>query len=130
MLSEKQKEKLRNRTAEVVLQFRDLYLRTPQVNVLKHWNQLEARVKAAARTCGSVEAWATKLQRDLQIENLGKDASQGLIDLASTVREMDGTNEWLSLVEDELGYIMALTRLAAEKRAEMRQEERNANEAV
>jgi len=43
-----------------------------------------------------------------------------LVDLVHEVTERDARREWLDLLEKEAGYLMALTKLAAEKRKEAR----------
>lgn len=58
------------------------------------------------------------MQRGLQLQGLSKGASSSLIDLAATTVELDVVSDWLDLVERETGHLMAMTRLAAEKRKE------------
>ncbi len=118
MIDEEAKEKLRTATVEVLLEMRSAYLRTGQANTLKHWEILQNRTRAAARTCATPEKWATKLQRDLQIQSLGKSGSQVLTDLVHEVTELVARTEWLDLVEKEIGYLMAMARLTSEQRKE------------
>ena len=121
MLSEEQKELLRNKTVEVLLALRAEYLRTGQANPLKHWDMLQTRMRTASRTCATPEEWATSIARRLQIGALGKDSSRCLKVLADEVRERDCAADWLDLTERETGYLMALCRLAAEQRKEARE---------
>ena len=118
MIDEAAKEKLRTATVEMLLEMRSAYLRTGQANALKHWEILQNRTRAAARTSASPEEWATKLQRDLQIPSLGKNASQALTDLVHEVTELGCRTDWLDLVEKEIGYLMAMARLTSEQRKE------------
>lgn len=117
MISESQRDKLTSLTVELLLTIRAQHLRAGG-NVLKHWSAIQERLRAAARTCVNVEEAVTKLARDLQIVDLGKDGSRALSDLAECARDCGRASEWLNLVEAEHGYIMALTRLAAEQRKE------------
>ena len=126
MIDEKKKEELRTRTVEVLLAVRAAYLGTPQANSLKHWDLLQERMRAAARTTASPEEWSTKLCRDLQLPALSKEPSRVLTDLVHYVTEHGCRNEWLDLLEAESGYLMAMCRLIAEQR----KEQRDANQAI
>lgn len=117
-LDEKQKEQLRTLTVEMLLELRRAYLATPGCNPLKHWDQLQNRMLSAARRSASPDEWATLMQRGLQLPALSKSGCRALIDLGGTVRELGAAADWLALIERELGLVMAMTRLAAEKRRE------------
>lgn len=120
MIDENTKEILRTRTVEILLVLRTAYLRTGQANMLKHWQILQSRMRAASRTTASPEEWATKMARDLQIPNLSSSGCQVLADLTHAITERGCRSEWLDLLDAEAGYIMALTRLASEKQGETR----------
>jgi len=45
-----------------------------------------------------------------------------LVDLGAAVRELGAEREWLELIEGEYGLLMAMTRLAADRRKEQRDE--------
>jgi hypothetical protein len=120
MLNENDREKLRHLTVELVLTLRVLHLQAGG-SPLKHWSAIQDRLRAAARTCGSVEELGTKLARDLQIADLGKHGSRALTELADMVREKGLTSQWLDLLESEHSYIMALARLTVEQRKEEKQ---------
>ena len=122
-MQEDQRERLRSLTVELLLALRAEYLGTPQANVLKHWDLLHTRLRGAARTSETPEELATSMQRRLQIVNLGKGSCRALADLADYVREHSCATAWLDLLDREHGYVMALTRLAAEKRREAREEQ-------
>lgn len=121
MLGDPEKERLRALTVEVLLALRAEYLRTPQANVLKHWDLLQTRMRSASRTCATPEEWATSMARRLQIGTLGVSSARCLTDLADFVREHGCAAQWLDIVERETGYLMALCRLAAEQRKEARE---------
>lgn len=53
----------------------------------------------------------------LRLQSLSSSASRALVDLGSTVREWSAQQQWLDMVERELGLLMAMARLAAEERA-------------
>lgn len=116
MLNEEQKENLRNRTVEVLLNVRAAYLATSGANVLKHWDMLQDRMRAAARVTSSPEEWATDLARSLRLGSPSSHYSEALRSLADDVRERKASREWLQLIEDEWGYLMAMTRSVAEQR--------------
>lgn len=116
MLDEKAKEKLRTLTVELLLEIRAAYLASPGANALKHWDQLQERMRAAARTTSSPEEWATKVRRELNLSAPNSSASSSLVDLVHEVTEKNARREWLDMIEKEHGYIIALTRLSAEKR--------------
>ena len=129
MLSEANKERLRSLTVDLVLALRAEYLHSGHGNVLKHWEQLETRMQAAARTSGSAEEFVTSYCNGLQLVGLGKPTSRALSELVDTVREMGCASEWLAMLDStggEISYIMALTRRSAEQRADARAD---ANEA-
>ena len=120
MISEQVKELLRSRTVELLLELRAAYLASPSANSLKHWDILTERLRAAARTTASPEEWATKMRRDLNLSGPNSSGSKALVELVHEVTERNARREWLDLVEKEAGYIMALTKLSAEKRKEAR----------
>lgn len=120
-LDEQAKEKLRTQTVEVLLDLRAAYLATPGCSPLKHWDQLQDRMRAAARTCASPEEWTTKMARDLQLASPSLGSSRSLLALVHEVTERGCRREWLDLIEREHGYLMALARLSAEQRRAARE---------
>lgn len=129
MLEENDKERLRTLTVEVLLALRAEYLRTPQANILKHWDMIQTRMRSASRTCATPEEWATSVARRLQIGTLGVASARCLTDLVHVVTEKRCASDWLDLVERETGYLMAMARLCAEQRKEAKEAARG-NEAV
>jgi len=61
------------------------------------------------------------MARRLGIVSPSKRLSRALSDLADYVREGASARQWLELLEREHGYVIALTRLAAEKAREERE---------
>lgn len=106
-------------TVVVVLALRREYLRTPGVSVLRHWRQIQNRLRAAARTCESAPEWATRLMRDLQIDSPSVRLSETIEYLVVLV-ERAGASAWLDLLDREHGYVIALARLEADRRREER----------
>lgn len=121
MLSDAEKERLRTLTVEVLLAIRAEYLRTPGVNVLKHWEMLTTRMRGAARTTATPEEWATTLARKLLIPVLSSSASSSVVDLVHFVTEHRCAPEFLDLIDREHGYLIAMARLISEKRREARE---------
>jgi hypothetical protein len=130
MLDEKARERLRTLTVDLILALRAEYLRSGHGNVLKHWEQLETRLRVAAATSGSPEEFATRYSRGLQLVALSKAGSQALIDLADTVRELGSPVEWFRMLDEETAYLMALARKSAEQRSDARAEAALSREAI
>jgi hypothetical protein len=121
-LDEGQLERLRTKTVELLLELRAAYLRTPGCSPLKHWEVLQNRLLSAARRAASPDEWSTLMMRGLQLPNLRSSACQALVDLGAAVRELGAQREWLDMLEREYGLLMAMTRLAAERQREAREQ--------
>lgn len=117
MLDEKTLEKLRTLTVEVLLTVRAAYLAAGG-NPLKHYDQIENRMRSAARRSQTPEEWTTALYRGLQLPAPSSSGSRALVDLAAFVAEQRCAVAWLDLIEREHGYLMAMMRLCAEQRRE------------
>ena len=117
-MKDDEKERLRTLTVEVLLELRSAYLRTPGCNVLKHWDQMQDRMRAAARASASPEEWLTTMTRTLQLGAPQAGSSRCFRDLADFVRDKGGAREWLDLLEREFGYLIAVARGVAEQRKE------------
>ena len=102
-----------NATVVVLLDARRMALRNG-ANPLKLWDQLQTRMRAAARTTASAPEWSTKFLRDLQIGAPDKELSRSIEALAAATQGRSAA--WLALVEREHGYIIASARLEAERR--------------
>lgn len=120
MLDEKAKERVRTLVVEIVLEVRRAYLASPSSNVLKHWDQLHGRMKAAARTTASPEEWASRFASGMRVRASSSSGSRALIDLVHFVREHDANREFFEMLDREHDYMMALARLSAEARTEER----------
>lgn len=118
MLAEKDKEQLRNLMVEYLLAVRSAYLRTAGCSVLKHWDQLQSRMRSAARTSSNPEEFATDMARSLRLESPSSDYSTALRQLTDAVHERNASREFLQLVEDEWGWICAMTRNVSDQRKE------------
>jgi hypothetical protein len=123
VIDEATKEKLRTQTVELLLVVRAAYL-ADGGNPLKHWDQIQDRMRSAARRAQTPEEWATLLCKGLQLPVLSGKASKVLVDLVAMVAERGCAMEWLDLIEREYGLLMALTRLCAEQRREDNEQRR------
>lgn len=121
-ITEERKHALRWATVRVLLALRSEYLRTG-ANALKHWEQLQSRMRAAARMTTTPEEWVTRMQRGLQIPTTSSSLSSAMAALSDEVATLPRPSVWLDLVEREHGYLMAMARLEAEDRKEKRQED-------
>lgn len=118
-------DRFQDKLVTYLLALRGEYLKAG-ASPLKHWEQIQARVFSASRTCGNLPEFATAMQRGLQLQSVGNSASSALRDLcayAAELAEDTGYTEprLLSLIERELGLIMAEMRLEAERRKEVRE---------
>jgi hypothetical protein len=117
-VDEQQRERARTLTVEAVLEMRAAYLRTPACNALKHWDQLQDRMRAAARSTETPEEWLTSMTRSLSLGAPQANSSRSFRDLADFIREHRAAREWLDIIEREYGYIIAVARGVAEQRRE------------
>jgi hypothetical protein len=120
MLDESVLENLRNLTIDLVLEVRAAYLATPAANALKHWDQIQDRLRIGARTTSSPEEWATFMARSLRLPAPSARYSESLLALTHEVHERRCALAWLDLLEAEYGYVMAAARALAERRKEAR----------
>ena len=119
-LSEQVKERLRSLTVEALMDIRSAHLANG-ANPLSHWDQLQSRMRSAARTTANPEEWLTSIRKHLAIQACpNPDSSRSSRDLADYVREQSCAREWLDLIEAEHGYLMAVCRGTAEQRKEQR----------
>lgn len=125
-IDEKQKERLRTATVEVLLELRRAYLRTPQANVRKNWDMLISRTRAAVTSTTSPEEWFTAMLRGLKIETLSLSNCGSSAELIGLVTEMQCRRGWLDLVEREWGHLIGMARNIAEQRAADRDAEKEA----
>lgn len=121
-MDETTRERLRALTVEVLLDLRAEYLASG-ASPLKHWTQLQDRMRAAARTTTSVPGWVTALARSLGLGAPTRARSGSTLALQEAVTEAARPSRWLDLVEEEHAYLIALARLRAEQRKEQRGDE-------
>lgn len=116
-MNNERRETLASATVAVLLEMRQAYL-AGGGNALKHWAQIQDRLRAACRTSETVEQWLTTMQRGLQLPAASSSLSSAAVALAKSV----GTDAaaWLDMVESEHGYIIALARLESEERKKRR----------
>lgn len=119
--SDEQRKKIETLTTEFLLEVRAAYLRAG-ASPLKHYDQIQARIRAAERSTATVEQWTTKVLSGLQLGPLSSSGSQALRDLCDAVRDLGGHGDFLALVRDEWGLLMATLRKLAEERRASREE--------
>ena len=122
MISEEEKESLRQATILVILDIRAQYLANG-ASALKHWEQLTTRVRSAAKQATTAAEWVSQVMRKLQIEAPSSNCSENINRLVSRTHSCDA--EWLDLVEREVGYLIAACREEAEARQEARKLNQN-----
>lgn len=113
--NEQQKSAVRDAVVRVVLAVRSAYLDSG-ASILTHWDQIQDRMRAAARTTASVEEWYTALVRSLQLATLAKASSSEVVELVNLVGE--NRRAFLDLIEAEYGYVIAKARVSLERRRE------------
>lgn len=116
VIDEKQRERLRDLTVDVLLEVRASYLGTAGANVLKHWDMIQDRLRSAARTSANAEQWLTSVSRSLKLPAPSVRFSDSTLALTGAVRELKCEDAWLSLLEEEYGYLMATARAVSEQR--------------
>jgi hypothetical protein len=113
MLTER-RERLVAATVAVLIEARAQYL-AEGANPLKHWDQLQERMRIAARTSDGPEQWFTTLCRELRLARApSRDLSTSVLSLAELIGPDPG--EWLEWLEAEHGLVFARLRLEAERR--------------
>lgn len=114
-MKESDREKLQRLTVEVILELRRAYLASG-ASPLKHWEQLQDRVRMAAKTSASVADWVTNVSRNLGLGSPSNSLSSAIKLLELGVQETCYPEEWLDLVEDEYTFLIALCRLEVARR--------------
>jgi hypothetical protein len=112
-------EVVRDLTRDVILEMRAQYLANG-ANAMKHWEQIEARVKAAAMSTSTVGEWASELMRTLRLGAPSSSLSSALLTLVAEVDGRGMSQRWAEQVERELGLLMAEVRVEADARRERR----------
>lgn len=111
---EARRERLLELTINLVLNVRAQYLAGPEANPLKHWDQIQDRLRAVVRQCETVEEAVTSLCRSLRLGAPRSLLSRSIEELATFVGRDAGP--WLELLEREYALVIARARLVAEAR--------------
>lgn len=114
-LTDEARARLENLTVTLLLELRREYLGTPGCSVLKHWDQLQSRLVAAARTTENVPEWLSAMCRSLQLGAPRSSTCSAAAAVQRAAAEV-GPAAWLDLLEREHAYLLAQARLQAEKR--------------
>lgn len=125
-MQESEREAMREATIAWILAARWEYLGTTGCNVLRHWDQIQDRVRAASRMADDVPSWTTNVARALSLGAPAPERAKATGELAAAVGKH--ALAWLDLVEEEHGYLMACARLNAEARSAKKKAARDARE--
>ena len=85
---------------------------------LSHWEQIETRMRAAAKMTTTASEWATRTLRGLRIVGGNRSLSLATAHLVATVSDRPGA--LLDLIDRESAYVLALARIEAERRKRAR----------
>ncbi len=107
-------EKARYLTVMVLVDIKNAYLRTG-VNALKHIEQIQTRLLAAAKTCSGVEELFSQVSRKLNLGGPSSKLSSSVISLCDHVNCTLGAAAWLDMVERETAYLIVRMRGEAEQ---------------
>lgn len=117
-------ETVRGHLVAVILAVRRQYL-AGGGGALKHWEQLQTRLRSAAMTTGSVQELVSSFLRGMRIEAPDKRTSLTAHDLMlclaahSSAHQLIDDDDVLDLIEREIGLLIAMARVrAGEKQAE------------
>lgn len=116
-ISEDVRAKWEHLTVALLLELRRAYL-AAGASALKHWDQLQSRMLAAARTTDSVPEWLAAMCRSLQLGAPSSSTCSAASALQRAVVDGPGAAAWLDMVEREYSYLLAKARLEAERRRE------------
>lgn len=108
------KERARELVIDLLLDVKSAYIRAG-ANPVKHIEQIQDRMRAAARQCSSVEEWWTTISRKLGLGAPSSSASSTVAELAGHARDTLGQGAFLDLIEREHGYLIAEMRVAHEE---------------
>ncbi len=115
MIQESTKIEWRESLVQFLMCVRREYLQTSGCSPLKHWDQMQTRLRLAARTSETLEELVSTLLRKLQILAPGQPLCKAISSLRSAVATGE-TPPFLAMVEAEEGYLWACVRLEAERR--------------
>ena len=113
---------LKQLLVEWILALRAEYL-AAGANAVTHWEHLQTRPLAAARTCGTLDEWITLTRRKLQLGAPSRDSSRCSVALISEVQDQGWRDvDVLRLVERRIALLIAESRAEAEERKARRTE--------
>lgn len=119
MLDEAKADAVREAAVEMLLELRAEYLASG-ISAMKHWDQLHDRTLMALRTSSNGETLTTAIRKGL---NLSASSSRCSNAIDRFVKVLDADPMlWLGMMESEIGYLMARTRVEAERRKAAREE--------
>lgn len=119
MLTTNQRKQLETAIVEMLLEIRSDYLHEVGGRpAMDYWEQLQNRMRSAARTTQTASEWVTLVARRMRIPSLGKRACQALVELVRLCDESDAHIDALDMVERDSGLLVALARLTVEQRKE------------
>lgn len=113
MLDERKADAVRDAAVAVMMATRAEYL-SAGASALKHWDQLHDRLHLALRTSSTAEQLVTALRRALRLSVPSSDSSAAMVALADAM-DADAP-AYLDMLESEIGFVMAKSRLEAERR--------------
>ena len=108
----------------LVLGVRAQYLAAYPRAALKHWDQIQDRLRAAARTSGNLSELTTSLLRMLGLSAPSKSTSSAVIELQEIGEDFKG-HRIMSWIESNFALVVARSRLEAERRKDARDEPPN-----
>lgn len=115
-MTDADKNRLETLSVSVLLEMRRAYLANG-ASPLKHWDQLQDRVRMASRSTEDVGEWVTAISRRLNLGSPSNSLSSVINDLRQGVQSVcDHPREWIEMVEAEFTYLFALCRKEAERR--------------
>ncbi len=120
-MKDARREDMREATVLVLLGLRREYL-AQGASPLKHWTQLQDRMRSAARMAVDVPTWVTQISRSLGIGAANAKHAKHVTSLATLIGADSAA--WLDLLEEEHAYLIALARLAAQREKESREAKR------
>lgn len=124
-------DNVRGALVDLIMELRREYLASPGCSVLKHWDQIQERLRAAARVSAGPEDLVTRLRSGLNLAAPSSRFSKAFRLLVAAVGpERRDRGAMLALIDREHSYILALARAEAERRRADRDELDAAESAV
>lgn len=131
---EQRLEKLRNLSAEAVLDLRRAYLAEHGKRVvLKHWEHLQSAAQEALTLSSTPERWLSEVCLSLQIpvpHYRSGSCRSSIEELIDHVHMTGSAMAWRDLFTREYAYIMVLARSLADARREQLEEKNVRDETI